>query len=399
MMTMCVKYFPCFAGAGGSKGAAAEDPGPPQPANGAARAPEKSRRTSGKAREERLRRAIILKVSSGRGGHPFPVPLLPAQPESIALAAEVLRGGGVVAFPTETVYGLGALALEPSAVARIFEIKERPHFDPLIVHVLDRPMLKRVVPRLSRLAEALIERFWPGPLTLVLPKGESVPGLVTAGLASVAVRMPSHWIARSLLAAVDAPLAAPSANRFGSLSPTRAEHVAESLGERVNVILDGGPTEHGIESTIVALEPEPVLLRPGAIPVEALEAVTGRLARGSEAEPARAPGQLPRHYAPRTPLRLVEPAGVNLQERRHAGALVLREGSTDMRRSECYRRAEICARRQPASSRPFTSLTHWGWNASTRSRFRKTGWGLRSWTGSGARPPAETPDACHALCR
>ena len=252
------------------------------------------------------------------------MPLLPAQPESIALAAEVLRGGGVVAFPTETVYGLGALALEPSAVARIFEIKERPHFDPLIVHVLDRPMLKRVVPRLSRLAEALIERFWPGPLTLVLPKGESVPGLVTAGLASVAVRMPSHWIARSLLAAVDAPLGAPSANRFGSLSPTRAEHVAESLGERVNVILDGGPTEHGIESTIVALEPEPVLLRPGAIPVEALEAVTGRLARGSGAEPARAPGQLPRHYAPRTPLRLVEPAGVNLQERRHAGALVLR---------------------------------------------------------------------------
>lgn len=250
--------------------------------------------------------------------------LLPAEPESIARAAEVLRGGGVVAFPTETVYGLGALALDPAAVVRIFEIKQRPRFDPLIVHVLDRPMLGRVVAQVSRLAERLIERFWPGPLTLVLPKAQAVPELVTAGLASVAVRMPSHRVARSLLTAVNAPLAAPSANPFGSLSPTRAEHVARGLGGRIDVILDGGPTEHGIESTIIALEPEPALLRPGAIPVEAIEAVTGRLAAVNPAGPAQAPGQLPRHYAPRTPLRLIDPADVPREQRRYAGALAFR---------------------------------------------------------------------------
>ncbi len=251
--------------------------------------------------------------------------LLPAKPENIARAAEVLRGGGVVAFPTETVYGLGAAAFDAAAVARIFEIKQRPHFDPLIVHVLDRRMLALVVLRLSRLAERLIERFWPGPLTLVLPKGTRVPGLVTAGLSTVAVRMPSHRIARSLLEAVEAPVAAPSANPFGALSPTRAEHVAKALGERVDLILDGGSTQYGLESTIVALEPEPALLRPGAIPIEAIEEVCGRLARSSAGRVARAPGQLPHHYAPRTPLRLMDPATVPVEDRRRAGALVLRD--------------------------------------------------------------------------
>ena len=152
-----------------------------------------------------------------------------------------------------------------------------------------------------------------------------VPGLVTAGLSTVAVRMPSHRIARSLLEALEAPVAAPSANPFGALSPTRAEHVAKALGERVDLILDGGSTQYGLESTIVALEPEPELLRPGAIPIEAIEEVCGRLARSSAGRVARAPGQLPHHYAPRTPLRLMDPATVPAEDRRRAGALVLRD--------------------------------------------------------------------------
>jgi L-threonylcarbamoyladenylate synthase len=253
------------------------------------------------------------------------VPLLPADPNNIARAAEVLRGGGAVAFPTETVYGLGALALDSAAVARIFEIKQRPRFDPLIVHVLDRRMLALVASLVSPLAEALIERFWPGPLTLVMPKAAPIPRLVTAGLSTVAVRMPSHRVARLLLESVGAPIAAPSANPFGALSPTRAEHVAAGLGERVDVILDGGATEYGLESTIVSLEPQLALLRPGAIPVEAIEEVAGRVARASGGEFACAPGQLPQHYSPRTPLRLVDPASVPFEERRRAGALALSE--------------------------------------------------------------------------
>jgi L-threonylcarbamoyladenylate synthase len=246
-----------------------------------------------------------------------------ADPKGIARAAEILRGGGVVAFPTETVYGLGALALDAAAVARVFEIKRRPHFDPLIVHVLDRAMLDRVAGELAPLAETLVEHFWPGPLTLVLRKKPEVPHVVTAGLESVAVRVPSHATARALLAAVNAPLAAPSANAFGALSPTRAEHVVAGLGDRVDLILDGGPCEHGIESTIVALQPQPTLLRPGAISVEAIEALTGPLVRHSGGL-VRAPGQLEHHYAPRTPLRIVDPANVPARERGHAGALTLR---------------------------------------------------------------------------
>ncbi len=250
--------------------------------------------------------------------------LVQAGPESIVQAGQALRCGGVIAFPTETVYGLGALAFNPVAVARIFEIKGRPHFDPLIVHVLDREMLAQVVAEVPRVAERLVERFWPGPLTLVLRKQREVPGIVTAGLPTVAVRMPSHEFARSLLKEVGAPLAAPSANPFGGLSPTRAEHVTAGLGERVDLIIDGGLSAYGLESTIVALEPEAALLRPGAIPVEAIEAVVGRLARG-RVGPPQAPGGLPHHYSPRTPLRLIDPRLVPAHERRLAGALALRE--------------------------------------------------------------------------
>lgn len=249
--------------------------------------------------------------------------LLPAEPQNVTVAAGLLRAGGVVAFPTETVYGLGALAFDPLAVARIFEIKRRPSFDPLIVHVLDAAMLDRVAEPFPEPARALAARFWPGPLTFVVAKRAEVADLITAGLRSVAVRMPAHPVARSLLAAVGAPIAAPSANPFGGLSPTRAERVISGLGARVDLILDGGPSEHGLESTIVGFDPEPVLLRPGAVPVEEIEAIVGPL-RCDVGESALAPGRLPSHYAPRTPLRVVDPDGVPLAARERAAALTLR---------------------------------------------------------------------------
>ncbi len=251
--------------------------------------------------------------------------LVSATPASIDRAAALLRDGAVVAFPTETVYGLGANALDAVAVARIFEIKARPTFDPLIVHVIDDAMLGRVAAEVPDLARALMARFWPGPLTLVLRKAPEVPELVTSGLPTVAVRMPAHPLARALIERAGVPLAAPSANPFGYLSPTRAEHVAHMLGERVDLILDGGATEYGVESTIVLLEPVPALLRHGAIPVEEIEAVAGPLARElpDEAKPL-APGRLPQHYAPRTPIRLTEPSEVPIAERADAGLLAFR---------------------------------------------------------------------------
>lgn len=242
--------------------------------------------------------------------------------QAVLEAARHLREGGVVAFPTETVYGLGADVFAPRAVATVFEIKQRPSFDPLIVHVTDMAMLQEVAASVPATAARLIERFWPGPLTLVLPKRAEVPELVTAGLSTVAVRMPAHPIARALIEAVGSPLAAPSANPFGRISPTRAEHVDRMLGHRVGLILDGGTTERGIESTIVTLEPRPALLRAGAIPVEEIESLIGPLERAVEGE-LRAPGQLATHYAPATRLRVVEPGNVPLVERRRAGVMTL----------------------------------------------------------------------------
>lgn len=227
---------------------------------------------------------------------------------------------------------MGALAFDARAVARIFEAKRRPHFDPLIVHVLDDEMLHAVAADVPPLARALFRRFGPGPLTVVLPKTQAVPRLVTAGLETVAVRMPSHPVARALLQATGAPLAAPSANPFGALSPTRAERVAQALGERVGLILDGGATEYGVESTIVALDP-PTLLRPGAIESEALEEVTGQLALERDGR-LRAPGGLSRHYSPRTPLRLVDPKTIPVSQRRGCGALALRERFSGYRSSQ-----------------------------------------------------------------
>ncbi|HWK34178.1 MAG TPA: L-threonylcarbamoyladenylate synthase [Hyphomicrobium sp.] len=227
---------------------------------------------------------------------------------AIASAAEHLRAGQLVAFPTETVYGLGADATNGHAVAQIFAAKRRPRFNPLIVHVLDAAAADAHV-IFTPLARRLADTFWPGPLTLVLDKRETSPlsDLVSGGLSSVAVRSPDHPIARALLSATGRPLAAPSANRSGRISPTQAQHVAAEFGDEVAMILDGGPTAHGLESTILDARSEaPVLLRPGAVTVETIEAALGvKVARGDvDAERPSAPGQLTSHYAPRAGVRL-----------------------------------------------------------------------------------------------
>ncbi|MEU8045071.1 L-threonylcarbamoyladenylate synthase [Micromonospora echinofusca] len=231
--------------------------------------------------------------------------VLPAD-SGIAEAASVLRTGGLVAFPTETVYGLGANALDARAAARIFEAKARPSFDPLITHLADAAELEKLVGAVPAAVAALAERFWPGPLTLIVDRPATIPPIVTSGLPTMAVRVPDNAYARALIAEAGVPVAAPSANRFGQLSPTRAEHVVRGLGAAVDVVLDGGPTRCGIESTIVdARDGRPVVLRLGALPVEALEEAVGPVTvrPGSSGQPV-APGTLAAHYAPRTPLRL-----------------------------------------------------------------------------------------------
>ncbi len=199
--------------------------------------------------------------------------LLPANEENIKKAAKVIREGGIVAFPTETVYGLGADALNSRSVARIFEVKNRPRFDPLIVHVCSIEMARDVVARVDELSFALMKRFWPGPLTLVLPKKKFVPDITTAGLKTVAIRMPDHPVALRLVELSGKPIAAPSANPFGYISPTSAEQVAEMLNYKVDIILDGGKTPFGIESTVIMVKEGKIyLLRPGALPVEKMRA-------------------------------------------------------------------------------------------------------------------------------
>ncbi|MBU1692850.1 MAG: threonylcarbamoyl-AMP synthase [Verrucomicrobia bacterium] len=230
-----------------------------------------------------------------------------ADHRAIEEAAACLRAGGLVVFPTETVYGLGADALNPKAVARVFEVKQRPRFDPLIVHVADIGWLQDIAAAFPLPARKLADRFWPGPLTFVLPKTDRVPDLVTAGLPTVAVRMPRHPLAMELIRRVGRPVAAPSANRFGHLSPSTAEDARTEVGEGVDMILDGGPCPVGIESTIVSFTGErPVLLRPGGLPVEEIETVIGPVSAAVESDDRpESPGRLPRHYAPRTPLLLV----------------------------------------------------------------------------------------------
>jgi L-threonylcarbamoyladenylate synthase len=230
-------------------------------------------------------------------------------PHAIARAAAVIRAGELVAFPTETVYGLGAAALDSSAVAKIYAAKRRPSYNPLIVHVLGVAQARALVREWPPLAEALAEKFWPGPLSLVLRKQPWVPDLVTAGLDSVAVRSPAHPIARALLEAAGVAIAAPSANRFQHISPTTAAHVERSLGPEAALILDGGPSDVGIESTVVDLtSAQPTLLRLGGLAASEIEAITGPLAQPATiaAGVARAsPGLDDRHYAPRGLLRVL----------------------------------------------------------------------------------------------
>jgi len=255
--------------------------------------------------------------------------ILTPTPDNVRRAADAVRRGELVGMPTETVYGLAGNAFDASAVARIFAAKGRPSFDPLIVHVvrpagpLEREVLSGLedqgvvevsrLPQLAReRADVLLRRFWPGPLTLILPRGRKIPDLVTSGLDTVAIRMPSHPVAQALLKVAALPLAAPSANRFGRISPTTAAHVVQELGESIGIVLDGGASAVGVESTVVSIAKDGSLslFRPGGVSAEAIEATASvRLARAAltvaPGVPAASPGMSAVHYAPRTPLYLL----------------------------------------------------------------------------------------------
>lgn len=292
----------------------------------------------------------------------------PQLAETAEAAAALLARGGAVALPTETVYGLAADALNPVAALKIFEAKERPHFDPLIVHLPDRGWLERIaaIPPQSRaIVDALIEKFWPGPLTLVLPRRETVPDVVAAGLATVAVRLSAHPVFRAVIERCGRPLAAPSANRFGRISPTAATHVFAELNGRIPMIVDGGATTHGIESTILAVGDAGLrLLRAGPITPEEIEAVwrgvPGRQNAtavaaaenetrslfpkpdaGAPAARIEAPGQLQSHYAPRTPMRLLAPGScADVSGAMRAGCLAWKSAPEE----GCFCETEILSR-------------------------------------------------------
>ncbi len=242
-------------------------------------------------------------------------------------ATAIIKSGGIVAFPTETVYGLGADAFNPLAVARIFEAKNRPLFDPLIVHIADLSQMSALVSRVDKRAGRLAGRFWPGPLTMVMTRSERVPDIVTAGLDTVAIRMPDHLIALELIRLSGTPIAAPSANRFGYISPTKAAHVLDQLGERVDMIIDGGACSVGVESTIIKLdEGKNVILRPGGVPIEEIEAIIGPVEMAAHSvDNPEAPGQLPSHYSPSIPVRLADSAGTIDFSRADAGFLLYRQ--------------------------------------------------------------------------
>jgi L-threonylcarbamoyladenylate synthase len=260
-----------------------------------------------------FRKTIVLQVDA-------------EHPDSAAIrrAANVLRAGGLVAFPTETVYGLGADATNQAAVRSIFDAKRRPASDPLIVHLSSADELRRVAASVPAIAEACAKRFWPGPLTLVLPRHDSIPAIVSSGRGTVAVRVPRHPVALALIHAAGAPVAAPSANLFSRPSPTRAEHVLEDLDGRVDIILDGGPTQVGVESTVldVTCDP-PEVLRPGGVSLEELTEFLPEVVFTPRVDEAgAAPGMLLKHYSPRARLMLVAGAG----QIRGAAERRLREG-------------------------------------------------------------------------
>jgi L-threonylcarbamoyladenylate synthase len=253
--------------------------------------------------------------------------VLPASdPESIRLAAEIIRSGGLVAFPTETVYGLGANGLDSEAVAKIFEAKQRPSFDPLIVHIATRASLDLLAQKMGTVDRRLMDAFWPGPLTIVLPKRDNVPDIVTAGLSTIAIRMPAHPVAQALILKAGVPIAAPSANPFGYVSPTCAQHVLDGLGDRMDLILDGGPCPIGVESTIVSVSESCLeLLRPGSVTLAELRDIMGPSVRAAAGTTIVAPGQLPRHYATKTPVTILSAPGARpaIQARERAGLLAM----------------------------------------------------------------------------
>ena len=241
--------------------------------------------------------------------------------EAIARAVDVLRAGGVVAIPTETVYGLAADVANPAAIARVYAIKGRPAEHPLIVHVADLAAATGYAAELTPALRALAQRFWPGPLTAIVARGPRTPHAVTGGQETVALRVPAHPVARAILAAFGGALAAPSANRFGRVSPTTAEHVRADLGDAVDVVVDGGPCEVGVESTIVDLTGAvPAVLRAGAITASALSDALGTAVVTRVGGDVRAPGTLPSHYAPRARVVLVEPSARAAEAARRAAA-------------------------------------------------------------------------------
>jgi L-threonylcarbamoyladenylate synthase len=262
---------------------------------------------------------------------------------AVRRAVELLRKGELVALPTETVYGLAANALEAIAVAKIFEAKERPRFDPLIVHLPNREWLERIVnvpAKHRQLIGKLADKFWPGAFTIVLPKHEIVPDIVTAGLNSVAVRLSAHPVFAEIVGELDEPLAAPSANRFGRVSPTTAQHVLDELDGRIPLIIDAGPTQHGIESTIVAVQDGKIaVLRRGPITHEQLSEFA-EVVSVIGTPKISAPGQLPSHYAPTTPLRLIDNAeGFFPQKERRIGLLAWQTRMDDLQRRSADRRS------------------------------------------------------------
>lgn len=251
-------------------------------------------------------------------------------------AVELLRKGNLVALPTETVYGLAAKALNPIAVAKVFEAKDRPRFNPLIVHLPNRESLPRIVdlPAGDRqLIDKLADNFWPGPFTMVLPKCGIVPDIVTAGLDTVAVRLSAHGVFAAIVSELDEPLAAPSANRFGRISPTTAQHVLDALDGRIPLIIDAGPTEHGIESTIVAVRDSKIaILRRGPITHEQLSEFAEIITVVSTSK-ISSPGQLPSHYAPKTPLRLIDNADAFFPQKNYCVGLLAWKGTSRARQA------------------------------------------------------------------
>ncbi len=261
---------------------------------------------------------------------------LEATSENILYAAELIKVGELVAFPTETVYGLGADGLNPIAVAKIFEAKNRPSFNPLILHVSTFEQLENICFVDNENIQKLIAEFWPGPLTLVIPKKDIVPEIVTAGNETVAVRMPNHPVALALINKARTPIAAPSANKFGMLSPTSASHVEKQLKDRINLILDGGESNVGLESTIIEVKEDQInLLRPGGLAVEEIEEIVGKVNQFNIPKVIpNSPGQLPFHYSTQIPLKIISKNTFEELKEEKVGIIVFKENDYDFDFSE-----------------------------------------------------------------